>query len=271
MPAVEPRDRVQRFVLRARKVATHSLILNELDLLRSIAQSEFKFKFQINQKTGETKQWLQVKLPPEEAFESLAVRLRPFLMRDEPVYWENVIDAIGKLVSRETLNELVDLDDLRAEWTRATTGRRAAQAYYMLTENGQLTDFQLAELWLNSDALHTQIIKSAAGKETTLNTRYHAAAQVYSRTAACADYTLFLIWGLAELGLLELDDELFTVPVLAETETDLPAQAFALPAGAASLPTSMSEWDTSEWDPLHLDKGIQRALGNAPCNWRPKQ
>jgi hypothetical protein len=50
-----------------------------------------------------------MELPPEEAFESLAARLRPFTMRKEPVYWETVLDALEKLLSPEVLAEVMEL------------------------------------------------------------------------------------------------------------------------------------------------------------------
>jgi hypothetical protein len=52
------------------------------------------------------------------------------------------------------------------------------------TGSGQLSDVQLADLWLNSDALHTRQIQSGVGKDMSLNERYKAAVGVYSRIGA---------------------------------------------------------------------------------------
>jgi hypothetical protein len=34
-----------------------------------------------------------------------------------------------------------------------------AQAYFVMTESGKLTDLELADLWLNADALHDKAIR----------------------------------------------------------------------------------------------------------------
>lgn len=75
-----------------------------------------------NHVTGEAKHRLQMKLPPEEEFESFAARLRPFVKRKESVYWAVVLDALEKLLSEETLADLVDMQ------TSATIGQRSSKA-----------------------------------------------------------------------------------------------------------------------------------------------
>ena len=79
-----------------------------------------------------------------------------------------------------------------------------------MTESGKLSDVQLADLWLNSDSLHTQPIKSGVGNDLDITERYHAAAGVYARIGACVQYTYFWIDWLVGLGLLELDKSAFT-------------------------------------------------------------
>jgi hypothetical protein len=55
VPALDPRDRVQRFVLRARKVMEHSLVREHLPLLNEVAKGTFKLIVEVNNKTGESK------------------------------------------------------------------------------------------------------------------------------------------------------------------------------------------------------------------------
>jgi hypothetical protein len=195
---------------------------------------------------------MMIELPPEEAFESFAARLRPFTMRKEPVYWELVLDALEELVSPETLAEIVDIDDLRKHWSTVAEGRKMAQAYYVVTEKGQLSDVELADLWLNSDALHTQLIQSPAGKELSLDQRYRAAAGVYARIGACVNATYNVIVHLVQEGLLELDPDVLTVLVLAKTSVDFPAQIYSAELGA-ELPTDLSNLDPEVWRPIHED------------------
>jgi hypothetical protein len=82
-------------------VLAHSLVRDHLDLLSKAAQGTITVHVEWNHVTGEAKHRLQMKLPPEEEFESFAARLRPFVMRKESVYWAVVLDALEKLLSEE--------------------------------------------------------------------------------------------------------------------------------------------------------------------------
>jgi hypothetical protein len=260
MPALDPRDRVQRFVLRARKVMAHSLVRDHPELLTAAAQGTVTLQIQVNTKTGESEHRVRHELPPEEQFESFVARFRPFTIGWETVYWSAVMDALEKLLSKDTLAELVDIEGLRDHWQQRVEGSAVAQAYYVMTENGTSTDAKLADLWLNSDALHTQQIQSAIGKDMSLTERYKAAAGVYSRIAVCVDDTLWLISYLVREGLLDIDESAFTEPLFADTEIDEPVQAYCLPVGAEPMPTDMGELDVSKWKPVHLDHELMAIL-----------
>jgi hypothetical protein len=252
MPFLDPRDRVQRFVLRARKMMAHSLVRENFDLLNDLASGTLKATIEVNTKTGETTSKIEMTLPPEEAFESFAARLRPFTVGKESVYWSAVLDALEKLLSKETLAEVVDIDGLREHWKRVVEGSNVAQAYLVVTDEGQLTDAQLADLWLNSDALHTQPITSDVGKVLSLNQRYQAAVGVFARIGAVANHTYFLITHLYKEGFLELDASAFTAPVLADTTIVMPMKMYSADVGAP-LPTDLSDLDPDVWKPIHED------------------
>jgi hypothetical protein len=48
MPALDPRDRVQRFVLRARKMMACTSVLENFDLLNDLASGTFKTTIEVN-------------------------------------------------------------------------------------------------------------------------------------------------------------------------------------------------------------------------------
>jgi hypothetical protein len=175
-------------------------------------------------------------------------------MSKEPVYWALVLDALEGLLSEETLAEVVDIEDLRAHWSNVVEGSQVAQAYYVLTDKGKLTDMQLANLWLNSDALHTQIIQSEVGESLNLNQRYQAAAGVYARIGSCANNTLYLISHLVKEGLLELDPSVFTAPVTADRHVEMPGKVKIYSAEVGTeLPADLSNLDPEVWKPIHED------------------
>ncbi|WP_156767944.1 hypothetical protein [Mycobacterium sp. E1386] len=283
MPALDPRDRLQRFVLRARKVIAHSLVREHPGLLRAAAQGNITLQVQWNRKTGEGKHRLQMTLPPEEQFESFAARIRPFTTGKEPVYWSAVLDALEKLLSKETLEELVDIEGLRTYWRERVEGSTVAHAYYAMTENGTITDVKLADMWLNSDALHTQLIQSAIGKDMSLTERYKAAAGVYTRIGVCVEDTLWLISYLVGEGLLDIDKSVFNDAIFADTEIDFELfGAYCAPVGSEPMPTDMADLadltnpaalDTSKWTPIHLDPelmGIVQGRAKAAEDETPK-
>jgi integrase len=78
-------------VLRARRMRAHSLVREHAKLLEDLASGTMQLHIEVNTETGETEQSFRMELPPEEAFESFAARVRPFTMRKEPVYWEHVV------------------------------------------------------------------------------------------------------------------------------------------------------------------------------------
>ena len=244
-------------MLRARRVLAHSLARDNMELLNDAAHGTFHVNVEVNTKTGEGKHRFKRNLPPEEAFESLAARLRPFVMRKESVYWAVVLDSVEKLMSKEALAKVVDIPSLREYWSAVVEGSQvAAQAYYVMTESGKLSDVQLADLWLNSDSLHTQPIKSGVGNDLSITERYHAAAGVYARIGACVQYTYFWIDCLVGLGLLELDKSAFTDQVVADSSIDIETKAYCTPLGAAPMPTDLSVMDLSKWKPVHEDPAV---------------
>src|ERR1700694_1325331 len=128
MVLLDPRDRVERFVLRARRAMAHSLVREHAQLLNDLGSGTFKVNVLVDTKTGEAEHSMRIELPSEEAFESFAARLRPFTMLKETVCWEMVLDALESLLSDETLAEVVDIDDLRKHWSNVVDGSHIHQS-----------------------------------------------------------------------------------------------------------------------------------------------
>ncbi|WP_406817346.1 hypothetical protein [Mycobacterium sp. M23085] len=231
---------------------SHSLVRDHSELLNDLASGTIKVQIQFNAVTREATHQFSMELPPEEAFESFAARVRPFTIPKEPVYWAVVLDALEGLVSEDTLANIIDLEDLREHWKTVVEGKKIAQAFYVVTEKGQLSDVQLADMWLNSDALHTQLIQSEIGKELSLDQRYRAATGVYARLGSCVNATYYLVKYLVQQGLLELDPEVFTVPVLAKTSVEIKGQVYSAELGT-EMPTDLSNLDPKIWRPIHED------------------
>lgn len=239
----------------------HSLVRDHRELMNDLAQGRFHVNVEVDNATGNGKHRFSVELPPEESMESFAARVRPFTMAREPVHWAKVIDALERLLDQHTLTQVVDLDDLRNHWTRIAEGKRKeSHAYFFATENGRMSDVQIADLWLNSDALHSQTIESAIGNDTDLDQRYRAGAGVYARIGACVEDTFNVIAGLFDMGLIEMDMEVFTTQVTASPKYELNGQVFISPEGVP-FPTDFSgPPDIAGWTPIHEDPEVVAAL-----------
>ena len=79
------RERVERFVLRARKVNKHSVVREHRQLMEELTSGTIWVPVLMDMRTGEAEHRVLLELPPEELFESFAARIRPFIMRKEAV------------------------------------------------------------------------------------------------------------------------------------------------------------------------------------------
>lgn len=99
------------FVFRARRVAEHSLVVDR-DRLLTWAQGAMTVNC-----VGGVPQSLEMRLPHEEPFESLAGRVRPFIMDKDHLYFKKVFDALRPLLEQDTkLTEALDM--LQQRWSR---------------------------------------------------------------------------------------------------------------------------------------------------------
>ena len=129
---------------------------------------------EVNKKTGESKHRFRRELPPEEAIR-VPGRQVATVRRAQGIGLLGGGTGCGReAVEQETLAEVVDIQGLRDYWSEVVEGSKVAQAYYVITDGGQISDVQLADLWLNSDSLHTQPIQSDVGKDLNLNQRYQS-------------------------------------------------------------------------------------------------
>ena len=114
MADLDDQDTIAQFVLRARRIQAHSLA-RDWDALLHHAQGSFTGHLDISGRTSLTQ-----KLPEdEEAFESLAARVRPLTVKSEPIYYDTVLNAVERLLhsSATTTDTHRDrLQRLRGAW-----------------------------------------------------------------------------------------------------------------------------------------------------------
>lgn len=108
-------ETLRRFILRARRVHAHSIVQDWDEVLRH-APGSFDGHLGLAGRMTITRP-----LPAdEEAFESLASRVRPLTAKSEPVHHAKIFDAIERLVGEAGVehalrNHLRDLRHVRSE------------------------------------------------------------------------------------------------------------------------------------------------------------
>jgi hypothetical protein len=249
---------LEAFVLRARRVMQHSLIRDQRSLMNDLCKGQFTVSMMKSTETGEvTRQSMREPLPPEELFESLAARMRPLILAAEPtIYYERVFDAVEALVPAESLGELVEpMTSWRNDWKSVAdrTAGNPPQAFLVMTEDGQATDWELAYAWLYSDLVHADPLKRHTELRVGINVRFHAAAGVIARILERVERTLAMVQLLDEEGLIDLDPAVYTEDVVVKPDFSFElTMAYSAPVGTP-LPVDVTQLDPSVWTSLAED------------------
>ena len=204
---------LNRFVLRARRIEAHSLA-NDRQALSSL--SEFTFTGHIRlDGTMETHR----ALPDEEAFESLAARVRPVLVKTESVHHEQVLDAIQAAIDAADSDIpedlLVRLAGLQDEWPKFDLDSTQVLRFVVQSTKidgsettPQVSDTQLAAAWLYGDLVHVDTRGNKSdGQLFPVKERYSAAVTYFTHAVVLTLMTLDLVIALHELGVIDLDED----------------------------------------------------------------
>lgn len=242
---------IEGFLLRARRIRSHSLIREHGELMSRLYSGTMKVAVTRNTTTGEESHRVRMEFPPEEAMESLATRVRPLILSSEPIYCQKVLDALAELVGTDTLDEQIDLDWWREEWRTAIDGNGEAQAYIVGTASGSITDRKLMYAWIYGDLVHAAAPRSPVIQDLSIDDRYHAAAPGIVRICQLVITTHIMLLDLIEKGLLRIDKAVLSEKVVVtETHVDMEAQVFMASAegGPPDMPTDPSQdLDATQW------------------------
>lgn len=203
---------LSHFVRRRRRVALHPLAANNADLLDELAQVRMTFG-----RRADGTLFMRSPLPDEVAFESLATRLRPFLVSSDDLYFEKAFGALERLVVAEKDKFQHVRQVMLAEWRKAVERSGTTRAYRVITEDAEFPDVVLAYSWLYGDSIHGDHQKV---ETLDITERYRAAVGLFSGIGAVAVATSNMLRQFVELGVVELPEEAFTDAVVV-TRTEL--------------------------------------------------
>lgn len=202
------RRTLERFVVRARRVAIHSLARSTADL-QELAQAQWHVSVPLRGKTV-TISW---EPPDEERFESLAARLRPFVLASESVHHVKVLRALRMAVRGSTDAHLLtqQIDELEGRWSAWDPTDLKLRAFEIQQADGNyenvrsIPDGTLAAGWLYADVVHAD---PSGGKEASLEfplaERFRAAVPLFANLALVVLDTLDFIRILHDLHGLDI-------------------------------------------------------------------
>ena len=191
--------------------------------------------------------------PLEEAVESLAARVRPTILQDDPVHHGKIINALRLLVPSKESQDLINA--MAGRWQKVDPKSGAITAYAVQAgvadgsgPSSYASDNTLAFSWFYGDLVHADEKQQAAGSEFSIRERYLAAVALVAWIAVYILETLNLIEHLIESGELEVKDEqVWTVDVVAsQTKWVLPAKLYVGEVGAEA-PADMRTPLGGEW------------------------
>jgi hypothetical protein len=197
----EARDILRRFVIRARRIEAHSMVADQSILQFLHSRTRFEWR--------EGKKLVKVDILPEneEIFESLAARLRPCLVKSEPIYFEKVFRSIEQCRGDKVLadKEKECLDETKRQFENLIDKTdEISYSIEIFGEDGEktvgpLSNLLIGDAWMYSDLVHADP-NGAKAKALNLSyrERYFAATSFFAILAVAVVNTLRLITELNE-------------------------------------------------------------------------
>lgn len=205
-----------RFIVRARRVEDHSLVKSG-DIDRYTTP-----KITLNTNEAGNMNIQHHVCTNEESIESLATRLRPFIVKSEPIYLSRILEAIGAQTSSESLSESeTEVLEITKSWFSRRYEEKDNKRYgvQLIGENGNpltdlLSDALLAEAWIYTDTVHADPKgKKAEAQMLSYSDRYRAASSYFCEFASKIVNLLNLVRSLSERSLLKVPDSCWSEPV----------------------------------------------------------
>lgn len=221
------------FVLRARRVEAHSLNRDQPELT---ALASGSMKLHVNTDTGE--QWLIQQLPEEEVVESAAARIRPILLKQDPVHWAKALETLELYVGSDG-DHATTLTNLREGW-KTVMPRDGSVVGYTVQVAGPripedapaLSDSDLSVGWFYGDVVHADTKEQSKTTHFGIRERYRASVLMVARAVMHTVMTLNFIRRLQYEGLLWLPaDVLINEVVVKDPDYRHAAEAFTAEVG----------------------------------------
>lgn len=197
--AMKARGILRRFVVRARRVEAHSMVQNHS--VDRYAKPAMRIEFR-NESPGRIREVL----PDQEIFESLAARVRPCFLEQEPIYLKRVFGSIDLLLDgrRPPERDLELLDACRNDF-RNLLDKEGGHYFVRVfdeednPQSAVLSDLLIGDGWLYGDLVHADPKKEKAeAMKLPYRERFFAATSLFSMLAVIVVRLLGLVTDLNE-------------------------------------------------------------------------
>ncbi len=238
---------LETFVLRARRVAAHSLA-QDPRALQKLAKREIDFVVEGDEV------YLVEKLPPEEQIESAAARVRPMILQRDSTHWAKVMNALGYFI-RDTEPFTTEVKRLREAWRGIEDLKENAGVWLETTDaagetSDRVSSISLAYAYLYGDVIHHDPARLARVEGFELTHRYQEAVSLVARVMARTLATLNLTIAVSRQGMIDLNPRVFESEVaVSVTELRTLTRAWLAPIGTEIPETGadLDEHRSSEW------------------------
>jgi hypothetical protein len=268
----EPLARAHRnldaFVVRARRVAAHSLA-QDRDALKRLADDTVEVGLDPSTGVGVA---LRRSYPPEEVVESAAARVRPIILEGEDCNYRKALSALGLMLKDLDPRYGRDIKAIREQWDsrvrRDMVDTDSAPTVYVANdatgESGRLNSVELGLAWIYGDVVHHDRDRRHESHIFGLRERFSAAVPLVAFTMLSTLTLLDSIRVLHGAQQIHVAESALTEPVVLESTTFTQrAKIYFAPADTPTPPDARTPLG-HEWELVHPDAAAPDGHGDAP-------
>jgi hypothetical protein len=246
---------VEGFVLRVRRIESHSIVQDREGWIDYLANGTLVVESEGGRVT------LSQSPPKEESLESLAGRVRPLVLQQDPVQYGFVLNALSALLVRADYREGVRwCKELRKDWKTLDPLEGAVTSYHSFISDDPelsrtLTDRELALSWFYGDYVHADVDRRRSAEAWSINDRFRAAVTYVAQLAVLARDTRAFMIALCDAGVIDLaEDAMSGIAVTVTPQTGHEAQLYfgetpgLLPDPVGAIPEDWQQISAASFD-----------------------
>lgn len=267
-PLVRAQRNLDAFVVRARRVAAHSLAQDREELKR-LADDTAEIGVDPTTGVGVA---LRRTYPPEEVVESAAARVRPIILEGEDCYYRKALSALGLMLKDRDPRYGRNIKAIREQWDSRvrpdSVDTDSAPTVHVANdatgESGTANSVKLGLAWIYGDVVHHDRDRRDESHIFGLRERFSAAVPLIAATMLQTITLLDDIRALHEAQQIDVAESALTERVVLESTTFTQrAEIYLAPVGT-SMPTDARAPLGDAWKPVQPETAASDEHNHAP-------